>query len=107
MAFALALSSRESLGIETTVFLVGEGAIWAVEGASARMGLAGFPPLFQLVADYRKAGGKLVVCSTCTEAFCTTGKGRRKKAAPLMKDVERVGFTYISHRMVVSSTVTF
>lgn len=107
LAFSLGLSSRASLGIDTTLFLVGEGAVWAVQGASKGISVAGFPPLAQLIDDFQAAGGKVVVCSTCTESFCTVGKGSGRRKAPLIPGAQLVGFTYISRLMVTSASTTF
>lgn len=107
LAFAMGVSSKASLGIDTTIFLVGAGAHWAVDGASIGVSSDGFPPLADLMAQFQEAGGKVVVCSTCTESFCMIGSGPEKRPAPMMAGIERVGFTYVARLMITSASTTF
>jgi predicted peroxiredoxin len=107
LAFAMGVSSKASLGIDTTIFLVGSGAHWAVEGASRGVASDGFPPLADLMLQFQEAGGRVVVCSTCTESFCMIGEGADKRPAPMIPGIDRVGFTYIARMMVTSASTTF
>jgi predicted peroxiredoxin len=50
---------------ETVVFLSTEGVRLAVKGYAADLHEEGFAPLAELIGNFVKAGGKILVCSPC------------------------------------------
>jgi len=64
VAFVVANAAAAS-DKETIVFLSIEGVRLAVQGGTDGVHEAGFSPLAELVANFVKAGGKILVCSPC------------------------------------------
>ena len=64
VAFVIANASVAS-DKETLVFLSTEGVRWATPGFADGVHEEGFAPLKELMANYAKAGGKILVCSPC------------------------------------------
>lgn len=53
-------------GQEAVVLLTIEGAWLCRRGYAEGIGLAGFPPLSQLIKDFVEAGGEIWGCGACT-----------------------------------------
>lgn len=67
VAFLVAVGAAES-GRETLMFLTKEAVRLAVNGVAVGVGCDGCPPLADLLARYRAAGGRYYVCPVCVNA---------------------------------------
>lgn len=89
LAFSCALASI-SMGLETSVFLTGDGSVWGLKESSVGIAVNGYPPLNKLIQEFLQADGKILLCSVCYRE-CET------LATPYSKDtiagVELGGFT--------------
>ncbi len=91
LALGCALSSL-SLGNDTTIYLTGDGAVWAFEGATEEIELPGHQPLGELFATYMQMGGKIVVCEVCFD-ICCKDAACASRPRPIVEGVQRVGCT--------------
>jgi len=70
LAFSAACCAA-AMGTRTSVFLVGEGAVWGYVGRASGVQQPGFPPLEELVTDFVDAGGEGLICSACDQVCVT------------------------------------
>jgi predicted peroxiredoxin len=67
VAFLVAVGAAEQ-GRPTLMFLTKEAARLALHGVATAVACDGCPPLADLVARYRAAGGRYLVCPICFDA---------------------------------------
>ncbi len=67
VAFLVAVGAAEA-GRPTMMFLAKEAVRLAVEGVAVGTACEGCPPLADLLARYRAAGGRMLVCPLCLNA---------------------------------------
>lgn len=67
VALLVAIGAAEA-GRPTLMFLAKEAVRIAVEGVAAGTACAGCPPIEDLIARYRAAGGTYLVCPLCVNA---------------------------------------
>jgi len=67
VAMLVAVGAAES-GRPTLMFLTKEAVRLAVEGVAVGTACAGCPPLPDLFARYRAAGGRMLVCPICVDS---------------------------------------
>ncbi|MCA9078756.1 MAG: DsrE family protein [Planctomycetaceae bacterium] len=93
LAFSAGLSAA-IMGQPTTIFLTGDGAVWGFEHSASGISAQGFPPLDQLIDEYRKAGGRLLVCSVCYRT-CSTGSHENNPSVRMLEGTEIAGFATV------------
>ena len=103
LAFSCALSAL-SLGLETSVFLTGDGSVWGVKGSSTGIIVLGYPPLESLIRDFVQSEGKILLCSVCYRD-CNNSMSEHSKA--LMDSVQIAGFTKAVSIANKGSSITF
>lgn len=95
LAFSWACLSL-AMGLETTLFLTMDGAVWAVPGAMRGVQVEGFEPVGSYYEEFRELGGRLLVCDPCAEYYCHTGGARPASGAvELLDGAERVGLATV------------
>jgi uncharacterized protein len=62
--FVLA-TTAQAMDVEVVMGFQAEGVTLAAKGVAERIAAPSFPPLKDLVAAYREAGGKFLVCGPC------------------------------------------
>ena len=67
VAMLVAVGAAES-GRPTLMFLTKEAVRLAIEGVAVGTACAGCPPLPDLFARYRAAGGRMLVCPICVDS---------------------------------------
>ncbi|MFV0445319.1 MAG: DsrE family protein [Planctomycetaceae bacterium] len=90
LAFAAALAAA-AMDQPTTLFLTGDGAVWGYKGSGEGISMQGFPPLAQLIDNYREAGGRMLLCSVCHRT-CSAGRPQDNPGIEMIDDVEIAGF---------------
>lgn len=70
LAFSAACCAA-AMGARTSVFLIGEGAVWGYVGEALGVQHPGFPPLEDLLADFIEVGGEALICSACDQVCAT------------------------------------
>jgi uncharacterized protein len=63
--FVLA-TTAQAMDVDVVMGFQAEGVRLATKGGAERIAAPGFPPLKDLVAAYREAGGKFLVCGPCS-----------------------------------------
>jgi predicted peroxiredoxin len=61
-------TSAQAMDIEVVMGFQADGVTLASKGVAERIAAPSFPPLKDLVAAYREAGGKLLVCGPCVQS---------------------------------------
>jgi predicted peroxiredoxin len=104
LAFSAACSAR-AMGVETLVYLVGDGVCWGGAQHADYFHAAGFPPLNQLIDNFVQAGGQLYQCATNTNAGNQSqpDEGRYKRR----QGVQIMGFASLIDQLSSSSAITF
>lgn len=104
LAFSAACSAR-AMGVETLVYLVGDGVCWGLTQHADYFHAAGFPPLNQLIDNFVQAGGQLYQCATNTNAGNQSqpDEGRYKRR----QGVQVMGFASLIDQLSSSSAITF
>ena len=90
LAFSAGLAAA-AMGQPTAVFLTGDGAVWGYEGSADGISVQGFPPLNQLISQYREVGGRLLLCSVCHRT-CSTGRPEDNPTIKMLDGTEVAGF---------------
>ncbi|MCA9216716.1 MAG: DsrE family protein [Planctomycetales bacterium] len=93
LAFSCALSAI-SLGMDTTVFLTSDGAVWGYQGSGEGIKAQGFPPLDELIREYQACDGNIMLCSTCHKT-CGIGSPDNAPKNIILPGVEIAGFTTV------------
>lgn len=104
LAFSAACSAR-AMGVETRVYLVGDGVCWGLTQYADYFYAAGFPPLNQLIDNFVQAGGQLYQCATNTNA-CNQSQpdeGRHKRR----QGVQVMGFASLIDKLSSGGAITF
>ena len=94
-----AACTAQAMGLDTIVFLLGDGAHWAYDGHAERVHTLGFPALSDLLELFVDAGGQLLLCSACDGACALPGVRRR--------DVRVSGLATLLSHTIDGSAVTF
>ena len=87
LAFSAACAAR-AVGMDSVVFLVGDGLRWANRPIGESVQLPGLPSLETLVAEFEEDGGEIYACSAChgarAEPCDTEGRvmARRTNVSP-------------------------
>ncbi|MDA8141525.1 MAG: DsrE family protein [Desulfobacteraceae bacterium] len=90
-----------AMGNEVTIMLQSSGVFLATKGYANHVQAAGFPPLAELMATYKEAEGKLLVCSPCLQA-------RKIGAEQLVEGAQIVaGATLIAELMESAKALTY
>ena len=87
-------------------FLTSDGAVWGYKGSVKGIVVQGFPPLSELVEQYLRGGGRLVLCSVC-QRTCSTGSPDDLVTIEKFPEVEIGGFATILELAMDGFTVTF
>ena len=66
LPFVMALAALAS-HLDAVIGLQTDGVEVAVKGCADTMAAPGFPPLAELMSDYRKLGGKILILDTCVK----------------------------------------
>ncbi|MEZ6066358.1 MAG: DsrE family protein [Planctomycetaceae bacterium] len=90
LAFSAALAAA-AMGQPAAVFLTGDGAVWGYDGSAHGITVQGFPPLAQLIDDYREVGGRILLCSVCHRT-CSTGRPEDNPTIKMLPGTEIAGF---------------
>lgn len=61
-------TTAQAMDVEVVMGFQAEGVTLASKGVAERIAAPGFPPLKDLVAAYREAGGKFLVCGPCVQS---------------------------------------
>lgn len=104
LAFSAACSAR-AMGVETLVYLVGDGVCWGLAQHADYFHAAGYPPLNQLIDNFVQAGGQLYQCATntnpCNQSQSDEGRNKRRP------EVQVMGFASLIDQLSSSSAITF
>lgn len=76
LAFSLGLSAL-SYGHEVIVYMTGDGVLWGFENQAAKVRLPSFPALENLIQDFLKMRGKVLMCSICSQTCPVKGVPRK------------------------------
>ncbi len=102
LAFATALTAASS-DIEVTIFLAMRGTIWASRSASQVEAVPGFDSIYNYIDLILEAGGRVMVCSTCTSNRCPIPVGEDE----VRPGIAIAGLPQVAARMGQVSTVVF
>ncbi|MCA9084813.1 MAG: DsrE family protein [Planctomycetaceae bacterium] len=105
LAFSCALSAL-ALGMETTVFLTGDGAVWGYLGSARGITVQGFPPLDSLIRQFLEGGGNIQLCSVCHKT-CSAGAPDEEPTTPMLPQVTISGFTSMVEIASRGACITF
>ncbi len=61
-------TAAQALDVEVVIGFQADGVTLATKGVAERIAAPSFPPLKDLVAAYREAGGKFLVCGPCVQS---------------------------------------
>lgn len=103
LAFSTACAAL-AMGLDTLVFLVGDGSYWAYQDASANITCDGFPPLAELMEEFLELGGNIYLCASCDQVCSVpqAAEGRTRHPA-----IQLRGLAAILDHMVGGTSVTF
>ncbi|MCA9024263.1 MAG: DsrE family protein [Planctomycetaceae bacterium] len=93
LAFSAALSAA-AMGQPASIFLTGDGAVWGFEGSARGISVQGFPPLDDLIQEFRLAGGRLLLCSVCHRT-CSSGSHEVAPSVKMLDGTEICGFATV------------
>jgi predicted peroxiredoxin len=105
LGFAAALAARAS-GMPVTLFLVMDGARWALSSEGNEPQAPGFQPVAHLLEAIVAMGGRIEVCSNCVEGACSAPPGSERRSM-LRSGVVFGGLASAAIRMGQIPTVTF
>ena len=105
LAFAMGLSAV-AMGLDVTIFLTSDGAVWGYDLSAYGVSVPGFSPLSELIDHYVETGGKLQLCSTC-QMTCGAGDPRKGPNVEKLACVEIAGMATIVELAIAGSTLTF
>ncbi|MBZ5727163.1 MAG: DsrE family protein [Acidobacteriia bacterium] len=105
LGFAAALAAC-ACGMPVTLFLVMDGARWALPSEGNEPGAPGFQPVGQLFDSIVAAGGRVEVCSNCVEGVCSAPP-QSEPLSVLRPGVVFGGLASAAIRMGQIPTVTF
>jgi len=100
LAFSMGVASCIS-GVETTIYLTMGGTFWSRWKASEKVHIEGFEPLQVYIRQFLEAGGKLMVCSPCSQFYCSIADDKT-----LIEGAQLCGLTHIVDVALDASTVT-
>ncbi len=78
LGFAAGLAALAS-GIAVTLFLVLDGARWALPSEGNEVETPGFQPVAQLLEMIVATGGSIEVCPNCIEGICSASRAKRNR----------------------------
>ena len=105
LGFAAGLAALAS-GIAVTLFLVLDGARWALPSEGNEVEMPGFQPVAQLLEMIVATGGSIEVCPNCIEGLCSASRATEPEAR-LRPGVVVGGLASAAIRMGRTPTVTF
>lgn len=105
ITFSMGLSAL-AMGLEVTVFLTSDGAIWGYDKSGYGISVPGFLPLEELIAQYSESGGNLLLCSTC-HMTCGAGDPRLAPNVEKLPKVEVAGMASVIEFAIGGTTMTF
>ncbi len=105
LAFSCALSAL-AINQQAVVFLTNDGAIWGYEGSAEGMVAQGFPPLQELIEQFREVGGRLLICSVCHRT-CSAGGITDLPSSSLIEGAEIAGFATVLELAAQGVCITF
>lgn len=104
LAFSAACAAI-AMDLNPIVFLIGDGAYWAYEGASDDIVAKGFPPLRELMDTFFELGGNVYICAACDQVCSVPDEvGTVKQRLPA---IQPRGLAAILTHMVGGTSVTF
>ncbi|MDH5231027.1 MAG: DsrE family protein [Gammaproteobacteria bacterium] len=108
LAFSAACSAL-ALDKSVSVFLIGDGVVWADQNITKEIITPGFPPLDSLIDNYIEFGGHLAMCSACAsdEGACGIEEYRLLKSPSLRAEVQVQGFATIMENVFSGSNLSF
>lgn len=90
-----------AMGTQVTIILQASAVFLATEGYAEHVQAAGFPSLTDLMATYKEAEGKLLVCSPCLQA-------RKIEADQLIEESQIVaGATLVAELMESAKVISY
>ncbi len=104
LAFSAACAAI-AMDLNAIVFLIGDGAYWAYEGASDNIVAKGFPPLRELMDTFLELDGNVYICAACDQVCSVPDEvGTVKQRLPA---IQPRGLAAILAHMVGGTSVTF
>lgn len=105
LAFSCAMSAL-AIDQDAVVFLTSDGAVWGYQGSAEGTVTQGFPPLQELIEQFREAGGRLLMCSVCHRT-CSSGGIADLPSSSLIDGAEIAGFATVLELAAQGVCVTF
>ena len=105
LAFSMALSAI-AMGLDVSIFLTSDGAVWGYEQSAFGISAPGFAPLNNLIEQYTQLDGKLKLCSTC-HMTCGAGDPRKGPNVEKLDCVEITGMASVIEYAIGGTTMTF
>ncbi len=105
IAFSMGLSAL-AMGLEVTVFLTSDAAVWGYDKSGFGISVPGFLPLEELIAQYGETGGSLLLCSTC-HMTCGAGDPRLAPNVEKLPTVKIAGMATVIEFAIGGTTMTF
>ena len=105
LAFSMGLSGL-AMGLDVTVFLTSDGAVWGYDHTAFGVAVPGFSPLSDLIDQFIESGGKLKLCSTC-HMTCGAGDPRKGPNVEKLACVEMAGMATVIEIAINGTTMTF
>jgi predicted peroxiredoxin len=105
LGFTAALAASAS-GMAVTLFLVMDGARWALESEGNQAEAPGFQPVALLLETIVAAGGTVEVCPNCIDSGCSVSSDAQSTRG-LRPGIVFGGLAAAAMRMAHIPTVTF
>jgi len=105
LAFSVAAAAL-SAGTDVLVYLVMNGARWALKSQGNEVDVPGFAPVSALISVVQAAGGTIQVCPNCGgEKQCDLAE--RQETCEMRPGISRAGLVPVATRMGKTPTLTF
>lgn len=105
LGFAMGLSAL-AMGMDVSVFLTSDAAVWGYSHSAHGISVPGFSPLEELIEQFTGYGGKLLLCSTC-QMTCGAGDPRKGPDVEKLSCVEISGMATVIELAIGGTTMTF
>ena len=105
LAFSMGLSAL-AMGLEVSIFLTSDGAVWGYNQSAFGISVPGFSPLNELIDQYIQSDGKIQLCSTC-HMTCGAGDPRTGPNVEKLSCVQIAGMATVIELAIDRTTLTF